>query len=165
MKRTVSCLLALLMLVGLLPAPWGTAKVKAAGSNLLVNGGFEETASASGWTNNLAPAGWTRYVFTGSPAFSVDSTVAHTGQHSVRLDAASTSRGTVFQQTGVEVGKTYRISGWMKTENVSGKGLVRIQAGRTSGGNLLVNMAEATGSKDWFYFEHEIGMWITQSCG
>ncbi|MFK7693226.1 Ig-like domain-containing protein [Paenibacillus sp. HJGM_3] len=158
MKRMISGLLVVLLASGFIPSGWGSVRAdEAAAPNLLQNGGFEQTATAAGWVGNVSALSWTRYVFTGTPLFAVDSSVAHSGSKSVRLEASPAARGTVYQQTNaVAVGKTYKVSGWMKTEMTSGKGLVRFQVGRTSGGNLLVNMAEAAGTKDWFYFERTV---------
>ncbi|GIP39338.1 hypothetical protein J31TS4_26180 [Paenibacillus sp. J31TS4] len=158
MKRTISGMLVLLMVAGLVPAGGAAPRTaKAASANLLANGDFEQTGKASDWAGGVSSASWTRYLFTGTPVFAVDEAVAHGGSRSVRLEASAPARATVYQQT-VEVvpGKTYRVSGWMKTEMSAGKGLVRVQVGRTSGGNLLVNTAEASGSTDWLYFERNV---------
>lgn len=161
MKKAMSCMLTVFMLLSFLsiqpPAAYAEANGQAsATANLLVNPGFEQTAANSAWTGGIAAADWTRYVFSGTPAFAVDSSVAHTGGKSVKIEAGYTARGTIFQQiNSVVKGKTYKISGWMKTENVSNKALVRFQIGRTSGGNVLVNMAEAKGTTDWTYFEQK----------
>jgi uncharacterized protein YjdB len=121
--------------------------------NLLANGAFESTGSNSAWTGGVSATGWSPYVFGGTPAFTVDQAVYRSGNRSVRIQASSASRGAIYQQTNaVSPGKTYRISGWMKTDDVSNKALVRIQAGRTSGGNLLTNLTEAAGTTDWTFF-------------
>lgn len=156
MKRTIHLLLAILLAATLVPIGPALAEepaVAAVNANLFTNGGFETTASNAAWEGGVAAAGWTRYVFTGTPVFASDSAVAHSGTRSVRIGATAAARGTVYQQVAVAVGKTYRISGWMKTENVSNKALVRFQVPRTSGGALLVNFAEAKGSTDWTRFE------------
>src|SRR4051794_426607 len=99
MRKTISCVLAFLLLLGLLPRLEGvsaeivqTNSLEA--SNLFVNGGFEQTSSASGWSGNISPTGWTRFVFSGSPVYSVDTSEFHSGTSSVRLEASSLSRGT-----------------------------------------------------------------------
>ncbi|PYI52599.1 tandem-95 repeat protein [Paenibacillus flagellatus] len=156
MKRAIGMLLAMVMIVSWIPFRPVHAAAAAANPNLLANGGFETTAANSAWQGGVAAASWTRYVFTGTPLFAVDGNVSHTGARSVRLEASASARGTVFQQIGVTVGKTYRVSGWMKTEDVSSKALVRFQVGRTAGGALLVNIAEAKGTTDWTRFERTV---------
>ncbi|WJH33979.1 Ig-like domain-containing protein [Paenibacillus sp. CC-CFT747] len=159
MRKIVSLLMVVSMICTFLPVGARISRAETGSANLFANGGFEQTSTVSGWSGNLAPTGWTRYVFSGSPVFAVDKSVSHSGSQSVRIEASSPSRGTVYQQIGsVTAGRTYKISGWMKTENVSNQALIRYQIGRTSGGNVLINFVTATGTKDWFYFEKTLTM-------
>lgn len=159
MKRWMSLMLVFLLVFGLIPLNFALAEsapnTSAASTDLFANESFETTVSNSAWLNGIAPANWTRYVFSGTPVFAVDSTVAHTGTNSARLEAASTARATLYQQANVERGKTYRISGWLKTENISNQALVRFQVPRPSG-NLLINIVQVSGTKDWTYFERNV---------
>lgn len=145
-------MLCTVLLVGLVPL--GNIPVHAQSSgNLLANGGFEETQTREGWLDNTAPTYTDIWRASGTPVFALDTTVARGGNHSVRIEAAASSRGAaVIETRDIQIGKTYRISGWMKTEDIAGKALVRLQAGRT-GGNLLINIIDKTGTHDWTYFE------------
>ncbi|MEF3302347.1 tandem-95 repeat protein [Paenibacillus sp. GYB003] len=161
LKRWVSLMLVWTMAAGLVAAigPGAAGADGTANANVLANPGFETTAANAAWAGGTGAASWTPYIFAGTPAFAVDQAVYRTGSRSVRISSSSQARGAIYQQTNaVAPGKTYRVSGWMKTEGVSGKALVRIQAGRTSGGNLLVNLAEAKGSTDWTHFAQHVTM-------
>ncbi|WP_010272182.1 S-layer homology domain-containing protein [Paenibacillus senegalensis] len=152
MKRWIMLLLCGVLLSGLAPMG-GLAASAQSSTNLLTNGGFEVTETRSGWKDNVAPAATDSWRASGSPVFAVDTEVARSGSHSASVEAESPSRGAVIVETrAIEIGATYRISGWMKTDNVSGKALVRVQAGRT-GGNILINIVEKRGTNDWTYFE------------
>ncbi|MHA6484946.1 S-layer homology domain-containing protein [Paenibacillus sp. strain BS8-2] len=158
MKSVVSWFVIICMLTLYMPSQGNMSRTAAAGGfELFSNGGFEETGSASGWEGNVSATSWGRYTFSGSPIFAVDPSVSHEGDHSLRMEALTTSRSSIFQQTSaVTVNSTYKISGWMKTELSLGKGLIRLQVGRTSGGHLLINIAEGSGDQDWFYFEKTV---------
>ncbi len=98
-------------------------------------------------TDGKTVAGWRSQRFGGRGEFAVD-TVAHTGQHSVRIVARE--GGDVGWTTVVAVKpySKYRLSGWIKTDNV--------QAGRGRGALLnlhnIPNRTQTpavTGTADW----------------
>ncbi|MFE7064352.1 discoidin domain-containing protein [Sutcliffiella sp. NPDC057660] len=129
---------------------------KAAAEDLIVNGGFEEVTTASGWKDNVAPVGTSKYTFSGGPIYSVDTGESHTGSNSVKIESETAARGAVIQQTtDFQIGETYLLSGWIKTEDVT-KALVRFQINRSGASNTLVNIKEVTGTSDWTYFERVI---------
>lgn len=112
------------------PIPEATAET----ANLMDNGGFEQTASApdASWNGiaSPAPADWAVWIPSGSgkdPGKTVnvflDSAVHHEGKQSMAFDALQTSRVSVNQKaTKIAAGKSYKLSMWVKTENVAGTG-------------------------------------------
>lgn len=82
-------------------------------ASLLVNGGFESgVASPAGW----APAWWD-----GAPAPTVgwSQEAARTGARGVRVAASVPTDARWEQAVAVEPGATYRLAGWVRTENVA----------------------------------------------
>ncbi|HEY9156678.1 MAG TPA: hypothetical protein VIO10_01890 [Candidatus Binatus sp.] len=83
------------------------------GPNLLTNPGFEQLGTGG------KPIGWTGGTW-GTPGFSIDSTVSHSGTNSLRLDNANlTPISDAFNQK-IPVGAgAYRFSGWIKLNNMA----------------------------------------------
>ena len=92
---------------------------------------------------------------TGTPILGVDSEIFKSGKQSVSIEgpAGTASRAAITQSIPVEVGKTYRISGWVKTEAVSNAALIRYQMKRTGTSNVLVHVGTLKGTQDWTYME------------
>lgn len=130
-----------------------------AADNLLTNGGFETLGGMNNnWQDGIAPAAASFFRSTGSPVFAVDDTMSRSGDRSARISAETVSRGAIVQEARgdqLAAGQTYRISGWMKTEQISNKAILRLQAGR-SGSNILINFGELTGTNGWTYFSREL---------
>lgn len=119
---------------------------KGAAVNVLPNPGFEDVT-------NSKPASWVESRWSGEGAFAI-SDVAHSGKASVRI--ASEKGGDVSWQCSVpvEMMSRYRLSGWVKTEN--------LQTGRGAKGALLnvhnlqpVQTNAVTGTSDWTRVEVE----------
>ncbi len=82
--------------------------------NLIPNPSFEETAEGK-------PAGWDTETWGGQAAFEfVDG--GHTGDHSVSVGFEQGGDGGWTVRVPVEPHATYRLSGWIKTENVQTDG-------------------------------------------
>lgn len=81
-------------------------------SNLLINGSFEEGVDA--------PTGWTHDSYNRpNSAFSWDDTQAVSGSRSIKTDSFGLDDAYWFQQVQVQPYADYRLTGWIKTENVS----------------------------------------------
>lgn len=82
-------------------------------TNLVTNPGFEQLDS------NGKPVGWTGGTW-GTPGFSIDSAVSHSGTNSLRLDNANLSSvaDSFDQKIPVNAG-AYRFSGWIKLNNMA----------------------------------------------
>ncbi|MGG1516687.1 polysaccharide lyase family 8 super-sandwich domain-containing protein [Paenibacillus oryzisoli] len=131
----------------------------ASAPNLVANGGFESTVSVTGdtrWPGNEKVSDWTFNVFTGTTStFTIDRTVVHEGNQSLRIDnASSNDRVNLSESIPIESGKDYSLKLWTKLDNVvtSGNGVyVRRQFFDSSnvkiGGNL--SSPKTAGTKDW----------------
>ncbi len=98
-------------------------------------------------TDGKTAAGWKTARFDrGRPDFGVD-TIAHTGQHSVRITARDAADAAWTTVVTVKPYAKYRLSAWIKTDNV--------QAGTGKGALLNVHNMEGvqtgalTGTRDW----------------
>jgi hypothetical protein len=81
-------------------------------TNLLLNGDFESGAGT--------PSSWTSDAWT--PSFSTflwDSTQAHSGARSVKITNTTSNDARWLQTVAVNPNTDYRLSGWIKTSNVS----------------------------------------------
>ncbi|WP_025849049.1 polysaccharide lyase family 8 super-sandwich domain-containing protein [Paenibacillus ehimensis] len=123
MKMNMVKILTILALV--MPGwfvPTGGGIGMAATGSLVLNGDFETvvTDSSGKWTGGKAPANWTGGFKVGGGAFAVDSTQAHGGTKALKLSGGTTSdRASVTQSPLVTPNKSYKLSLWMKTDNVN----------------------------------------------
>jgi murein DD-endopeptidase MepM/ murein hydrolase activator NlpD len=114
-------------------------------SNWLLNGGFEDGEEAK-------PAAWSRDAWDSSAVeFIWDHDHAHSGSHSVKIVNTSRNDARWIQNVLVEPKTEYRLSGWIRTENVS-----HSDEWNDVGANLSLygtyNHTEAMlGSNDWTY--------------
>jgi hypothetical protein len=98
------------------PADLYSVQIRAASVNLLVNGSFEEGVYSS--TGN--PTGWTRDAWNPSSAtLTWDNTQAILGSKSVKIMLAIPNDARWIQTVTVQPFTDYRLSGWIKTENVA----------------------------------------------
>ncbi len=120
------------------------------GPTLLTNLGFEQLDSKG------KPVGWTGGTW-GTPGFSIDSTVSHSGTNSLRLDNANlTSISDAFNQTFPVHAGAYRFSGWIKLNNMAatkGNGVRICFVGGLVGGGCS---AILKGTSDWQYVEVDV---------
>lgn len=113
------------------------AQVTSSGS--LSNGGFEDGI-------NL-PANWSQDAWTSGAAFIWDSTQAHGGTKSACISQSEPNDSRWIQTVAVFPNTDYRLSGWIRTENVGGAGV---------GANLSVagtwtRTDSLLGTNDWTY--------------
>ena len=164
MKRWIAQCLVLILCITSMSVPYVEAgqdegDISMATDDVLINGGFEMLGGTNNnWQDGIAPADTAFFRSTGTPVFAVDDTVSRSGSRSARISAESVSRGAIVQETRgdhLAAGQTYRISGWMKSEQLSNKAILRVQAGR-SGGNILINFGELKGTSDWTYFSYDL---------
>lgn len=158
MKRMALIMLMLITGIhGFLPPPsaWAEGERDQVQEGLLVNSGFEATEAGASWSGGIKPANWGQWLPTGTPILGVDSEIFKSGKQSVSIEGptGTASRAAITQSIPVEVGKTYRISGWVKTEAVSNAALIRYQMKRTGTSNVLVHVGTLKGTQDWTYME------------
>jgi len=136
-----------MLFIGLLAAA-AVAAAQSGPANLLVNGSID--GGIEGWET------WTPQ---GQPQISYDTTVYRSAPGSAKLQGFSAQdRAALVQRPEVIPGKTYKISAWVKTENVSRAGvMLRVQF------NLATNPSQKTrdhiilgnlqGTNDWTLLE------------
>jgi len=127
----------------------GQGNLPSTGSlNLLVNPGFE--------SGDFAP-GWEYYGDAPGASSSVDSTLAHSGRYSARVvfdGTADVNYCHVTQRVAVTPGATYRLSGFIKTADLTtdSGALLEVQDARSwtffAKGTQMI-----TGTQDWTYVE------------
>ncbi|MBD2845318.1 discoidin domain-containing protein [Paenibacillus sp. IB182496] len=137
------------------PISFTVKSAQAASTNLLTNGDFEDfsTATGGGWTDWQAD-GWTTYFYSGDATFTVDQTVRHSGDASVKIEADDTSRAKIGRYVSVEEGAYYDVEGWIKTANLVTEASgtrIRIMFYNASNQNLEqhVMFGALQGTQDW----------------
>lgn len=83
--------------------------------NLVVNGSFERPPCQAG----VSPAGWRTEAWQTGAVFACDSTTAHWGRQSVRIEAPVLNDARWLQTVTVRANTTYRLSAWIKTRDVT----------------------------------------------
>jgi outer membrane protein assembly factor BamB len=119
-------------------------------NNILANSGFENDLNS--WS--LVP---------GTAVYSVDSTTKHSGSYSVKgVETVPGNIGRLYQDvTSIAVpGQQYQISGWIKTSDVTGNGVVigldYITSFYTPADGYIREIGNVTGTQDWTYYESPI---------
>jgi len=117
------------------------------GENVLANGGFETTETPD---TADAPANWeTLPEWSGTAEFEYSSTVSRTGDNSIKISSSGGADASWSQTVSVEPNARYRLSGWIKTEN--------LEAGSSHGAVINAHGlpestaadVPATGTNDW----------------
>jgi hypothetical protein len=101
----------------------GEARLAPAGSNALANGGFED------FTGNRLK-NFNFHDQPGEISF-VDTEIKHSGRASLRLEnftANPYGHGRVMQEVAVQPHRSYRVTLWVKTENLQPAGAFRLMA-------------------------------------
>ncbi|WP_053376444.1 polysaccharide lyase family 8 super-sandwich domain-containing protein [Paenibacillus sp. FJAT-27812] len=164
MRKIRLFFLSMSLLIGLI-APGASIAVAAdPPQNVIPNGSFEETRTTARnkWTDNIEPVGWTEWYPSGNPIASVDSSVYREGSKSVRIDAPTSSRGSIGATVQVTPGKSYKLSVWMKTANVVSENGVFVRTQYLTSTGSKVSDGPKTvvlkGTEDWT--KHEAVMTV-----
>lgn len=116
-------------------------------SNLLSNGGFEQGA----YSPTGDPFTWTRDAWKmGEAIFTWDDTQAYGGNKSVKLTAPTPNDIRWLQSVALLPNTNYRLSGWIKTENVVKTGLLDVGANIGLFGTWMYTSG-LLGTNDWTY--------------
>ena len=108
-RRLAASLLVAVLLLALCPAAMALSAAPLTSANLLANGDFESPDGA--------PAIWTSWN-NGAPG----DTSARNGSFGVKIANTAAVASCYLQNVPLQAGKTYRMSGYIKTENVSNDG-------------------------------------------
>jgi len=123
-----------------LPAP---AQKAAAGAVLIPNASFEDV-------ENGLPKGWRPNDWEEKAKLAVDETVFHSGRRSVRISSAEGSDAYFQTDVALRPYAKYRLSGWVKTENLV-PGQSRGALFNLEGINVLT--PAISGTRDWTRLE------------
>ncbi len=134
--------------------------------NLLANynSSFEDTKTDLAWLNSLAPLNYSQWIPTAGGVMSLDTSVSHTGNKSVKVQHSNLARTGI--NLGVLNGSTtkgypvqrldeYTLGVWIKAEDVSSQGVIL----RTLHYSDPTTFSEAakttaiTGTTGWTYYE------------
>ncbi|MCU6711292.1 Ig-like domain-containing protein [Paenibacillus sp. J5C_2022] len=118
----------------------------------VVNGGFEEAGS------NGKPTGWGTWIPVGTPTIELGNSQYHSGASSVRVEATSTGRAALVQNiqlSPADIGGTFKVESWIKTQDLTGSALTRLQFVNSSGTRAgdLVMFGSVSGTQDWTKLE------------
>ena len=138
-----------LILMSMLCIEFGIRPVSAGGA-YIKNAAFEDQLNF--WS-----------VSSGTATYSADNTVSHSGSYSAKgVETNTGSLGRLYQDVTSMVvpGKQYRISGWMKTQDVIGQVVIGLDYvdsnGWTPADGYVKEIGYATGTTDWTYFEGDV---------
>jgi hypothetical protein len=116
----------------------------AAGTNELLNPGFEESNyEVKFWENRIYNTSQ------GAGEISVQSGQAHQGNNCIKITNGQGNDSRIVQVVSVKPSSLYKLSGWIKTENVGqdGKGAI------LSVYMMTISTTELKGTNDWTYVE------------
>lgn len=116
----------------------------AEGVNQLLNPGFEES--------NMDIAFWENKIYNSSPGageITLETSGAHSGNNCIKIVNSIANDSRIAQVVSVKPSTLYKISGWIKTENVSDTGRGAI----LSIYMMMVSTTELKGTNDWTYVE------------
>lgn len=116
----------------------------AEGTNELLNPGFEESDyEVKFWENRIYNTAQ------GAGEINVQSGQAHQGNNCIKITNGQGNDSRVVQVVSVKPSTLYKLSGWIKTENVSqeGKGAI------LSVYMMTISTTELKGTNDWTYVE------------
>ncbi|WMT41356.1 carbohydrate binding domain-containing protein [Paenibacillus sp. D2_2] len=121
-----------MMLQALVPVQSLVAKVSADDgieSNLVPNGGFEVVVPTTdnSWIGGMKPEGWGAWLALQKAEVSVTDAVYHSGAYSVQIKQKAGDRTGLSINVPVSAGGSYRLSAWIKTEDVVSSGGVFVR--------------------------------------
>lgn len=109
----------------------------------LVNPGFE---------SNVLHEGWCLHVDGAPPTLGLDAAVRHEGRQSLRVSATEPSDTAFAQEMDLQAGRLYRLTGWIKTQNLDPKGSPvygTFQIQNPGGQTTLMSGRNHGGDSDW----------------
>ena len=149
-KKTVSGIMLTLLLVGMWILTFNVAPVASTSLNLVQNPGFEDEL-----------AFW--HVSMGTATYVADSMNPRSGTYCAKgIELYEGSLGRLYQDmTGsVSSGRQYKISGWIKTQNVVGYVVIALNYvddyGVTPADGYVREIGYVTGTADWTYYESDV---------
>jgi hypothetical protein len=117
--------------------------------NLLMNGSFEEGYDNPTWWDK---GGWTIPYSN----YTLDSTIAHWGIKSIKISSNTANDAYWSQVVQVQPNSQYRLSGWIKTENVSNTNEINNHGAHLSTLGLWTNSTGFWGTNNWSYVSYLI---------
>ncbi|WP_127582096.1 discoidin domain-containing protein [Paenibacillus koleovorans] len=156
-KKHVALLLSFALLFSIVSYLGPRAVYAAEGPNRFSNGSFELT------DGNGNATGWTRHQYTGTVQFSVTDAVYAEGTYAHQLNSSlPTARASIRQIVWLDqedIGKMFRLSFWMKTDDASGTGKTYVRYAFRNSSNQTIGANQfsrtVTGSRDWNLAEKE----------
>lgn len=124
------------------------APYKVDSANLLLNGGFED----GDFSPTGSPDNWWRDVSDTSAVLLWDDTQAYEGNRCVKVSAETPNDARWIQTVSVQPNTNYRVSGWIKTENV-GRTAETVDMGANLSilGTWDLHSVGLFGTNDWTY--------------
>ncbi|CAH1056357.1 polysaccharide lyase family 8 super-sandwich domain-containing protein [Paenibacillus pseudetheri] len=126
LSTVLACSMTLQLILSCFPANHGVASANTAAEDTVANGSFEtvNTTGHKDWVDGVQPTGWNTWLAEGTGKVSVTGAVYHSGQKSVQIEHQATARTSIFTLAPVTAGQTYKLSAWLKLDNVvSDKGV------------------------------------------
>jgi len=127
-------------------APGGAKSPSAAAANLIANDSFENERDGK-------PLEWNTATHSGRGELTVG-TVGHTGSRSARISSTAGGDISWSQRVNVEPNVTYKLTAWIKTEDVRGAMGALLNMHELQSGTP-VRTKPVTGTKDWTEVETE----------
>ena len=126
-----------------------------ADGELVINGGFEATDSNGSILN------WSTWIASGKPTVTADTYRVYAGQASLKIAAPETGRAAVFQTVPLkpeQLGQTFKIGLWIRTEAVTGGAVARLQYNNSGGQRVgaLEYLDTVRETADWTRVEKTI---------
>jgi len=151
--------------------PDASTTIEVLSDNLLLNSGFED--------GELSPTNWQTDSWISGAEFSWEDTQSYQGNKSVKISMTSLNDARWIQNVAVQPNTDYRLSGWIKTENVAhSSDLVDAGANLSVYGTYdytagiigtnpwtYVNMTFNTGSSSQIVIAARLGYWYGITTG
>ncbi|GAB6168449.1 hypothetical protein JCM1393_09090 [Clostridium carnis] len=172
-KKSISISIVFAMIMTLLPVGLSELVVKAAATNLVVNGDFETIGSggnASYWSDpSKITTGWSvssnpSTPTANSPKISVVNDIIKSGNNGLRIDATNNIATRLFISKVIDLpsgsaGKKFRFSTWLKTNNITGNtiGFRFQQFPQANGRGTQISSVDVTksGTVDWMQVNND----------
>ena len=109
----------------------------------IFNGGFE---------SDVPHEGWSLHVYGAQPKVTLDQVRHHEGKQSLRIESAEPSDTAFGQEVRLKPGRWYRLSAWIRTENLDPKGAPvsgTIQIQLPGGKGTVTTGRNHSGTSDW----------------